>query len=491
MGILQGVFLYLQKSAGKIVRAIFGWAVNALFTTVSENEKTAISLLVGAAAAWPLLLLGIPFPKLAALVLAFVPIPRWVSSGWIRAVWILAAVAVPVAVGTALARRRPAPRAQSRWATWLSGFPVTLAIAAAFLTAFVTAPIRRLIALARRREDLTIPLVVERDAYGPGAESVRATLESAGLAVVRGDPPWLLTAPSRVLRALGGRALKDQMPEELYFYSCPSLDVVVVPAGVTLQGEKKVAARAHGLLCEAATFGPGLQTVALESQEVERRIKDVWAVFAREPERHRGSPVLRGAVAEVSRALAGKTLDFDDWQILYREVSQISRAIEGEPQILEEEKEKPMEEDVRNDRAEHPSGESKAWPPRPGESVRSLPTSALITGLTGELRELVAKEIDLARTEWRMDWKAELRSARWFGVSAILALGFVNMLFVAAALWLGTRLAPPVAALVVGGVLLLGAAAMAWLGKSALKKPLETTRKTLREGASWARKRVA
>src|SRR3954470_18155964 len=114
MGILQGLFAWLRKSAGKLVQAIFGWAVRALFGTPQEGEKTMLSIVVGAAAVWPLLLVGIPFPKVAAFVIAFVPIPKWVESGWIRAIWIVAAVAVPVGVGAALAKRGDNP-GRSGW----------------------------------------------------------------------------------------------------------------------------------------------------------------------------------------------------------------------------------------------------------------------------------------------------------------------------------------------------------------------------------------
>jgi hypothetical protein len=470
-----------------MVQAIFGWAVRALFGTPRESEKTLLAAAVGAAAVWPLLLIGVAFPKAAALVLAFVPIPEWVGDGWIRGLWIAAAIAVPVAVGAVLARSARDPSHAPRWKRWLHGFPVTAAIASAFFVAVVTAPVRRLIAIARRREDRTIPLLLEREDYAPAAEAVFRTLRGGGLPVERAEAPWLVTAPARVLRTMGGRFLRGRIPEDLRFYRGPNLDVAVNPNDITLQGEKSEAARAHALLSEQATLGPGLQTVDASAQKLEKRLKDIWIVYAREPRDHEGSAVLGGRLAALGRDLEDTYLTFQDWQILYREILQLERAIEGRPQVLAAEK----DDKEATMREESPNDAARSWPPRPGRRVAALSTPELITGLAAEVRELMRKEIELAKTEARADLKAELKSARWLGVAAVAALGFVNMLFVALALALAGRLSPPLAALIVAGGLLVGTVVFALLGKGSLVAPLETTRKTLDENWTWAKNRIA
>ena len=464
-----------------MIQAIFGWAVRALFGTPKESEKTMLSIVVGAAAVWPLLLLGIPFPKIAAFVIAFVPIPKWVQPGWIRAFWIVCAAAVPIGVGAALARRGDT-RGRSGWRAALDGIPVTTALSAAFLTAFVTSPIRRIWAMARRREDLTIPLLVEREEYESAAETVRATLEGGGMPTRREEPPWLLTAPSRVLRGLGSRTLKDRIPKDLRFYRGEDIDVVVNPNGVTVQAEKERAARAHALISEKATLGPGLQTVESEAQKLECRVKDVWTVFARDRHSHGRSPVLLGRLDEIAKELAETYVPFDDWQVLYREILQVGRAIRGRSQLLGTERSESMSEEHRP---------ANQWPPRPGRRVSALSTPQLVAGLTAEMRELVRKEVDLAKAELRVDLKAEAKSAKWLGLAAVMALCFLNMLFVATALLVARWISPPLAALVVAGALLLLTALFAMLGRASLVKPLESTRRTLNESWAWAKDRIA
>ncbi len=490
MGILQGLLVFLRKSAGKLVQAIFGWAVLALFGTVSEKEKTLLSVVVGAAAVWPLLLVGVFFPRVAAFVLALVPIPKSVSAEWIRAFWIAAAALVPLSLGIVLARRGKARRTGPRWKMALQAVPITAAVSASFLTAFVTAPIRRLGTLARRREELTIPLLVRPEEYEASTETLRETLEARGLHVRRAEPPWLLTAPQRVLEALGGRLLGDQIPKDLHFYRNEDLDVAVAPSGVTLQGEKKTVARAHGLICEKATLGRGLQTVEAEAQRLERLLKDVRAVFAQDREAHRNSAVLLDSIDSLSQELERTPLDFDDFQILYREILQVSRAIEGKPQLFGTERSSVMEEKPPvAERARRPDG-AEGWDAR-GNRVSDLSTPRLVSGLTSELRGLIGKEIALAKAEIRIDWKTRVSRAKWLGLAAVLALCVLNLLFVAAALFLAKWVALPVAALVVAGALAGLTAVFAILGKGALEKPLEATQRTLQEGWAWAKNRIA
>jgi hypothetical protein len=488
VGILQGLFAWLRKSASKVVQAIFGWAVRALFGTPEESEKTLLSIVVGAAAVWPLLLVGIPFPKVAAFVIAFVPIPKSVSAGWIRGIWIAAALLVPIGVGIALARRGDTRGSRSAWRTALEGFPVTAALSMAFLTAFLTSPIRRVVAAAKRREDVTIPLLVEPDEYEAAARIVHHTLDAGGLRTRRAPPPVLLTAPSRVLRVLGGKRLGKRIPRDLHFYRGDDLDFVVNPNGVTVQAKEEKAARAHALISERATLGPGLQTVDADAQRLERKVKDVWIVFARDRDPHKRSGALLGSLDEIGRELAETYLPFDDWQVLYRELLQVSRAIRGRAQVLRTEE---IERSERRDSMNEEGRKTPEWPPRPGKRVTNMSTPQLVAGLTSEIRQLVRKEVDLAKAELRVDLKQEVKTAKWLGIAAVMALCLLNMLFVAAALFVARWIAPPLAALAVAGLLLVLTLVFGMLGRASLVKPLETTRRTLTENWSWAKNRIA
>src|SRR6187549_384853 len=107
MALLQAVFSFLSRSLRKVLNSIFGWAVVALFGRSASHEQTALTILVALAALWPLLLLGIAFPKIITFAVAFVPVFDH-TAGWIlRCVWIALALAVPVSIGLVIAARAP------------------------------------------------------------------------------------------------------------------------------------------------------------------------------------------------------------------------------------------------------------------------------------------------------------------------------------------------------------------------------------------------
>jgi hypothetical protein len=488
VGILQGLFGYLRSSAKKVVQAIFGWAVQALFGNVAESEKTFLSIVVGAAAVWPVLLLGIAFPKITTFLVSFVPIPDWVSSNAVRIAWIGAALLVPGLVGLALARRAGGDlSAQPVWKRFAHGVPVTAGLGAAFLVALLTAPVRRLRAFSKRWRDEHVPLLTEAAQYESIAEEIRATLAGGGFDVRRGEAPWLLTAPSRVLRGLGGKIMHSRIPESLAFFRSEDLEAAVHPAGVTLQASGANLALAHGLISEKGTLSVGLQTTEPAAQKLERRLKDIWRVYARDPESHEKSAILTARLEDVVRELTEIPLDYEQWQVLYREILQVSRAIGGREQLIHRAKEVPMEE--RKGKEEPESWRARG--PVPVRDMRSLSTGELVSGLLRETRTLIEHEVELAKAEMRENLKAQLALVKWFGVALVAALCFVETVFMTAALALSTVLSPWLAGALVAGFLLVVAIVATVVGWSRKEAPLETTRKTLKESWDWARNRVA
>ncbi|TMB05237.1 MAG: hypothetical protein E6J64_11475, partial [Deltaproteobacteria bacterium] len=160
MAILQALISLITKSAGKILNAIFGWAVVALFGQTSPKEQTMLSAVVAAAAAWPLLLLGIAVPRVTLFVVSFVPLSKSVPSLWLRIVWIALALLVPVVVGSVIASRSPqSALPEPGWKKFLRGFQVTLALAVAFLLMLVVAPGLKIANAITGRIDVRLPLL--------------------------------------------------------------------------------------------------------------------------------------------------------------------------------------------------------------------------------------------------------------------------------------------------------------------------------------------
>src|SRR5688572_4875571 len=154
MVLIQALISFLGKSAGKVLNAIFGWAVIALFGRTAPRQHALLSGVVALAVLWPLLLAGVVAPKTAAFFLAFIPLSKSVPESTVRIIWIALAIAVPVLVGLVVAAK-PAPgTAREPFVRRvLRGFPATMAIAAAFVLMFVTVPILRIASALREWSD--------------------------------------------------------------------------------------------------------------------------------------------------------------------------------------------------------------------------------------------------------------------------------------------------------------------------------------------------
>jgi len=129
---------------------------------------------------------------------------------------------------------------------------------------------------------------------------------------------------------------------------------------------------------------------------------------------------------------------------------------------------------------------------RDGASARELSNRELIREITGKVSLLAHKELELIKAEIRADLKAELTMIKALTVAVIAALIGVNLLFVAPVLALALVIPGWLAALVVGGLILIIAATVGYIGwRRAVTRPLPLTRQTLKEDMQWVKERVA
>lgn len=334
MAILQTLLALITRSAGKILNAIFGWAVHALFGKTTARDQTLLSGLVAAAVAWPLLVLGIVAPKVAALVLAFVPLPASVPSWIVRLVWLGLAVAVPLALGLAVAARSPIREPVVK--RILRGFPLTLGLAGAFLIMFVSVPILKLVSLVRREKSADVPLVTDAAGYHEVAAKMVEALNRHGFGLRATEPGWWVKAPTRLLFWFGGSAFAGFVPERLEHYAGPNIDLSFYTSGVVLRGKGQSSTLAHGLIVETTAHTSGLQTFAPRAQQLEREVRRLWKMFDADAPDHSGSERLRARVDELARDLAGLDVEYEEWQVVYRQLLQVERAVRGERQLLDE-----------------------------------------------------------------------------------------------------------------------------------------------------------
>jgi hypothetical protein len=502
MAVIQALFALITRSLGRITSSIFGWAVVALFGRTNSREQTLLSALVGAAAAWPVLLLGIAMPKIGTFLISFVPIPEWIPDWTVRAVWIGLAAAVPFAVGLTMAmRRRGASRGpgsptrshgqraadrdsverESAVTILFRGFPITIGIAAAFIVVFVTVPVLRVASLIRRRVEVHVPLVTDAASYDTVAAEAARTLTQHSYAVREAKPGWWMTVPSRILLYFGGAAFRDHIPQRLAYFRGARLEVALYPNALLLRGAEQDTAWAHGLVVEALTTAPALQTFDPGAQDIERQIHRVWSVYRENPAAHERAAPLSRRLGEITRDIARLPVPYEEWQVVYRQALQLGRALGGEPQLLEA-------LSSNGTRRE----EARMAIERPDESARTLSNRQLISEITAKASLLVRKKVDLAKAEIRADLQAQVGMAKAFGLAAIMALLGLNLLVVAVVLALATTMPGWAAALIIAGVVLAGSAVMGYIGwRRLVTNPLALTRQTLKEDMQWVKERLA
>jgi hypothetical protein len=278
-----------------------------------------------------------------------------------------------------------------------------------------------------------------------------------------------------------------------------------------LHGRGKRSTWAHGLIVESTVHGRGLQTFAAEAQAIERHVRSLWRHFDADRAAHAGSPVLLERVRELVRELAKLDVDYEEWQVLYRQLLQLDRAVRGQEQLLDEATENKGDEIVNDDAnsekklktftssagqtGQSPAHERPSLPggaARPATPPAALTTGDLLTEIGQQVKLLARTELDLAKAELRANLLAEVKMAAGLGVGAILALMAVNLCLVTAILALARLLPAWAAGLLVSGVVLVTAVVAAAIGwAKRVKSPLERTRREFKEDVQWTKERVA
>jgi uncharacterized membrane protein YqjE len=141
------------------------------------------------------------------------------------------------------------------------------------------------------------------------------------------------------------------------------------------------------------------------------------------------------------------------------------------------------------------AGAHPAPPPQgTADPLRRMRTKDLVTELASKVRLLARKEVELAKTEVKEDVRTQIRSVTGLGVAGLCAIFTVQLLLVAVVLALmeGEVLPGGAAALVVAAVVLaIGTATGLWGWARRVRRPLDATRRSLKEDVRWAKEQLA
>jgi hypothetical protein len=218
----------------------------------------------------------------------------------------------------------------------LRGFPITAGIAGAFFLLLVSVPVARAIARLRRQRTVNLPLVTDAASYSQVAAMSWVALNQHGFQLQPAQPSWWVAAPLRIVGRIGGGVFAAFVPPKLEQFATSDLQVSFRPRAIVLTGKRSKVYWARGVIAEVLVQSDGLQTVAPAAQELERLIHRVWLVHDEIGDNAPNRGRLLEMIDKIARRLGGLDVGLDDWQVLYRQLMQVGRAVSGQGQILEE-----------------------------------------------------------------------------------------------------------------------------------------------------------
>ena len=309
MLLLGGLFALLGRQLGRILNVAFAWATTALFGRVPKDKALLLSGMALCSLLWPIVLVSVIWPSVAAFLLAFVTFPEWVEP-WIRPAMAVLALVLPLVVGLLGSRLESPPvRGGALAGAALRGYPTAIGLFIVLLWMLVIAPMSRLVAIARRRESAHLAIAVKPGKYETVVADLRSALERAGIHASERRAHWAFEVPGRVLGVFGGPRVRRFVPQRLTVLHAPDMDVVVHPMDLSLQARREPLARAQAAITRELTFTEANQTWSKEVQELE----DALARAARDEE----------DLDDIARRIESAALDHEEWEILYRLLLQV------------------------------------------------------------------------------------------------------------------------------------------------------------------------
>lgn len=330
MAILQALLAAVSRSLGKVLNTAFEWATILLFGKVPTKRQTYLSAIELGSVIWPLVLVGVVFPRFATFLLSFVSLPEWVQPEWIRIAMFAGVVVLPVAVGVlAVFMLEPEDRPKSA-AGWVKGifkgFPYTVGLALTIIMMIAVAPIMKLRDLAKRWTSAHVPVVVAPSAYLSLVGDIERVLREGGFETKRKPTSPMLRAPTRVLSFFAGGMTKTFIADQLTTLYSNDIRVMLHPSDLVISGKERKVTRARAIIAEHLTFTQAYMTWTKDANEVEDQLGRIW----REIRNRSHGPSQGGPWAELTRideTLKKIDIPYEEWEVLFREKLLVERAL--------------------------------------------------------------------------------------------------------------------------------------------------------------------
>jgi hypothetical protein len=338
MPLVTALFSLLTRRLGDLVQAVFGWVIVGLFGRLERKRQLGLSVALILAISWPLLVLGVFLPGVAARALAFLPLEQWMGTGPLRAMWMALALLSPIGVG-AIVRWVAPDRALHGGVlrTVLGGYPITVGFAVSFLITLVVVPFTKLGALARGWHDEHVFLQVREGAYRRVLDELAGVAASAGLEVQERAVPTSMALATRVIKWFARGSLDAIVADDPRMLRSEELQIYLYPADLLLRGDEARCARFRAAMLRRLPLGAAYQTSEPAAQAIEDEIQRLWDIVAH----HHGPDEIGGAarsrLRSITEELDHAAIAYPQWVLLYTNLHRIERAICGGPRLVDPE----------------------------------------------------------------------------------------------------------------------------------------------------------
>ena len=318
MALIASLFALVGRFVGRILTTTLGWASILLFGRVPQDRQVWFAVLTFGSLAWVAALIGVVVPDIGAVLLTALPIPDWVPDDLVRLAMLGVAVILPAILGGVtllLFDPEDRPRGRGLITQVLRGYALVPTLAGTLVVLAVAGTIRKIGAMAHRRVDAHIPIVVRPGRYDSLVDTLEATLRGEGLVTERRSGSAVLTVPARILARVAGQGIGRLVPDRLVELRGPTVTLAIYPADLALSGGRDAVAKGRALVTRDVPSKDAWFTTTKEAQQVEDRLAAL----------EDADPATRAAaLPDLDHDLLNLIIDQDTFEVLYRRRLQLA-----------------------------------------------------------------------------------------------------------------------------------------------------------------------
>ncbi len=311
MIIFSGLFTAFGRLIGAVATMTIAWATGLLFGRIPQARQTLLAFIPLGSLAWVAALVGVLVPTVGNFLLAAIPQLPVVDNAMLRLIMLVLAVLLPLAIGLATMRfiaEDARPTGGGRVVQLLRGYPYAAVYAVTIIFLAGWGLVRKVRSLQHGWQNAHVPMIILPGRYDAVVVELEAALREAGVAVTPRRASRWFEIPLRLLAAVGGRAVKDLIPVELVEFHADGLAVLVYPSDVALLGRKELVSPARAAVARRLALADVYLTPALESEDIEDRLRDV----------SRLPTVSRADFRAIDDLLSSLVAPYGEWETLYR-----------------------------------------------------------------------------------------------------------------------------------------------------------------------------